>query len=1264
MAVAINPSYRNKRTNFYTDKGMDHQSIGSIVQVLKSTQNSFDHSFVPTLIPQSGTYSYKNVSGSANPGSNPEYQYEGYIYCDGSEYNISDYPALYEVIGNDYGGVASDGLDVTSGGTNYTGTIVVNIPAPPSGVNQVFPTITPVQATASAVVSSGIIQGIDVLNPGKGYNPLSPPTVTVSGTTGSGCVVKVRINPTDGSIQSINKSNVWTYWPDTTMGTFAVPDLLAKRIVGNGPVYGANSANVGNSDLGVGLNTIAGKWYLDKDAQKGQFALGNITTTGYTNVVDTVSATIIGSQVIQVSLQEKKLAGAPQHSHRLFHCEAPEDTNYASTVTGDRYLAGYKASTGKISNFLPPGGIAYSHTHVLSKGPILDASVGTYDIFNWSGGDQASGSIKEPGYYYASGGAGAGTYQLITSIGAPFMKKFTSGSNIGGRTVQTGGVPIYATDTYTYAAGGPYALSLPANYSKLTVTLLAGCGSGAVYTQAGNNGGSTVFTAGTLLTVTCPGGNKGNAASFSSGGLGGTYQTYTTSGSAVSSITIINQTSSGSGGNGGNGPYYVGTLVNPAVVPSGAEGTAGTSPTGNGSAGKSRFISDVVTLSPVTYTWQSSSSNSFTFTTSVSNGSYKLTNVAFTIAGGGGRISGGSTGAEGAAGLGSVFTASLKTPTAGTVFVLQPGQSGQVYAGSANAASSATGGPGGDGYSDRDGGGGGSGSILRLQSGNIIIAGAGGGGGGGGYGEGQAGQAGQPAPSPGDNVIETDQTLQTGGGGAGGGYGCQGGGGGGGGGGCGRLTDTVGGAAGAGGGGGGGHGSGDGGQRGLSAISTTYFNSPSSQSNSNSGNGYISVTQTEDRSYWTSGGGGGAAGGYVQFSIPATALTGVSSVNLTVGSGGAAVSQGGISSGGGADGSATIQVQTITGYEGSSTNTTLGDLFIAGSGDNDNGVNFFISGNGTGSSTGFKLPTAVAPTVVFEGGGGGTGATATSTVSGGIVTGLTLTNPGSGYTSAPRVRLVGGVGVRNYATVGYNATTGQLQGLTLVSSEAATYYLRFGGTQQVRYVTTETVDATDIYRVTIKVARGNGKNGGDLPENGGDELLLYYNTDQTLNFPGSNFIGTLVPIPITTEIDNDYDGNGTGSDPTKWYTYGVELPSSVQVQNVRFQIRQARSAPTGANDNSTGGDNYGIMEFSYENKAVTALTFVASDGKIATSQDTQQYSVEGAANATYTSGIFSNDLTFTLSSSSPIIPTASLDPDIVIPLIEPYFLVKYLIKAY
>ena len=91
MAVAINPSYRNVRTQFYTDKQTDSQSIGTIIQVLKSTQGSFDHSFVPTITPPTGTLdpifgvdgttSYTEIAGDAEPEENPEYQYEGYIYC-------------------------------------------------------------------------------------------------------------------------------------------------------------------------------------------------------------------------------------------------------------------------------------------------------------------------------------------------------------------------------------------------------------------------------------------------------------------------------------------------------------------------------------------------------------------------------------------------------------------------------------------------------------------------------------------------------------------------------------------------------------------------------------------------------------------------------------------------------------------------------------------------------------------------------------------------------------------------------------------------------------------------------------------------------------------------------------------------------------------------------------------------------------------------------------------------------------------------------
>ena len=835
--------YRNARKGYLTDLLTDTTPIGSIVTNLKAGANSYDHSFVKAT--SSGYPNLTEAAGNAyTTGDDPAYTHEGYLYCDGTEYSISDYPGLFQIVGTKYGGRMSNGIDVVNGGSGYTTSSAVTVTAAPTGG-------TNIAASVGSVDTNGKILTITVTNSGAGYTAL--PTVTVAGGTGATFAVRMTDLTVAGgaSLQPINTVNVIDFWGDPYLGTFKVPDMVAKKVVGNGPVYGANSPNIGNSSIATGVT--GGAWYLDTNQQDQYFSLGRIVTTGYDKVVESTGCTIIGKQDVTLTMREKKLPGVPQHSHIVYH-SIPGDNQWVGGASGDRYLQDFKPSTGRITRFYPTGdGIVMTHKHGLLRRPIADNTVATYDALDFVGGAEGCGGTQDPksdfaygatgdgDYYLASGAAASGNYEYQTTIPSPISKKFSSTSKLGGKQITTGGTPIYDySNEWTYSSPGTYTIDLSSvsgTPDKLIYDLYGGGGSGGAGTQEGNHGGESSIKVGdgSKLFLKGQGGRKGGATSGLAGGSGGAGGTATNTGSesAMGGMTGV-AGQNGTAGQTGNG-WPKATYPN---NPNG--GGAGGLQTGSYSDGSAGINVDVGGQSG-TSTQTRTTDGTFSLT-AINN----PTSVTFEIHGGKGHNSlyGNLAGGAGAKVNVSLKSAQLSGFT-GASWSVQIGNGGSGRNGG-QTSSAGDGGGGGTGHSGAHGGGGGAATAV-LRNGTAM-AGAGGGGGGGSNGyDGGSGTGGQPSPYGG--VQATGSSLGMGGGGSGGHYQCIGGGGGGGGGGIGTAGQTYGGTGnggssggiGGGPGGDGRHGGGAGGKQGVSSYRSDYFES-GTLSNSGETNGKVIMT--------------------------------------------------------------------------------------------------------------------------------------------------------------------------------------------------------------------------------------------------------------------------------------------------------------------------------------------------------------------------------------------------------------------------------------
>ena len=1314
-------SYRNTRKGFYTDCYQDTTPIGTIVSNLKSGANTYDHEFINK---STNLHRLEDFSGNAyGSGDDPAYTHDGYLYCDGTEYDIKDYPALYEILGVDYGGRASSGIDVVTGGSGYSVTDIVSISAP-TGVGGV-------QATAIVksvqTIPNGAIQYIDVTNPGSGY--LTAPTVSVSG--GSGATFSVRV--VNGTIQNITKANVMSFYGEQYLGTFRVPNTVTKKIVGNGPVFGQNSPTIGNISMVVGAT--GGAWYLDQDIQDNYFSLGRITTTGYENVVETVGCTIVGSQKVTVTMEKKKLPSIFQHSHTIYHSR-PGVQEWPAEAHGDRYLQGYQSRNGRISRWYPSTGVVLEHSHALLRQPITNNTIATYDFMDYKGGDGNVGALKDipdaanatggsfqqqPGYtseipyddqyYLASGAANSGSFEFQTTIPNPTLLKLISSSKIGGRQIVTGGVPIYDySQEFEFIGAGSYNIpisSIVGAPDQLIYTLVGGGGSGAAGTFEGNDGQDSTITAGSTLVLTAGGGKKGGAAQGVTGGSGGVGGAATESGS----LSPTAPTSGNAGQQGANDEYL--ETTNPSDPGGGGQGGAsgGFYSAGAGSDGCR------VLLGGLSGTYNSTLTSDGSFTNLPTSGG--LTSVTFELRGGkgGDGVSRGSSTTENNKGgwgakvnlelAEAELSNFLNAPSPGWNVVIGNGGSGRN--GGTNSLNS-NGGFGGEGASGRHGGGGG--AVTCLRRGTQIVAGAGGGGGGGADGgEGSSdnnspGQAGGAYPGGAGLYTglqsSSSGTISSGSGGQGGRFGCVGGGGGAGGGGV-SSGGTLGPGGGYGGGGApggpggtpggwGGHQGGVGGQQGISEYKSNYFASGNLSEHSDT-NGSVNLTIQYNANKWTAAGGGGGSGAQWFGSVPWSDIGNPATINITVGAGGDGKVPGGNNAGQTNDGDtgyAKIGVGTITGYTGGTIGTTTGDIIESASQSATVwDVTINSDGSGTGTGGNFRLPDTQVPTVLFRGGGksndgttsangynqANTGhATATVTVTSGLVSAVTLGDGGTGYTEQPYVYLLHGAGAGSFITSQFSNVS--VTGVTLGgTSSVYTNFVKFGGagtsTNRDRFIVLKAQDTSAVNYFGIKACRGNGVNGGDVPE---ESLLVEYQLagattwtpiDVIINATAARtdpLSGMIVPACGQNE---SHDGTSTN---TLWYTYAVVMPNAAKAPGTKIRLYQERSEQ-GGQDHSSGGDfdHYGICEFIYFREKTTQLVFVPTSGAIKRNTvDFLEYNVQGETGPgiTYSSGLGCSDATLTLKSTTKIEPQASIDPDYDVPLLTPYVTCKYLIKAF
>jgi len=398
-------SYRNKFGNYKQEHEANYAPCGSIFPVLV---DSF--SGKPTI-----------QAGAGSGLEPPEHAYQDYLYCDGSVLNIRDYPQLYNVLRNSYGGSTS----VTKLSPSVAGGIKRFLRGDAVGLSAtdwyaVINQDPSVQATVKLPYPYGVsfrfFDNTGNTPPGNGLGNLNSndweydtfygteaPTqaeLTAIAPGATEFVYKLKF-PDDVDTSTFSGTQSYFFGnsdhPATifnkgftirdypyNVGTFTLPDYRDRIVVGFGGVDGDGSPTVENALVNE-VGQLGGSWYISKDQLLDGgvfFTVGDVRTRGYSDIAADVFTYLTGSVSYRVGpLSDHIFTRPAEHNHKILSCKPDElNDNEVGAINWDEFAVMYSETRANIALFEPAtsGGVALGHSHGLTRDRLNDPNAATY----------------------------------------------------------------------------------------------------------------------------------------------------------------------------------------------------------------------------------------------------------------------------------------------------------------------------------------------------------------------------------------------------------------------------------------------------------------------------------------------------------------------------------------------------------------------------------------------------------------------------------------------------------------------------------------------------------------------------------------------------------------------------------------------------------------------------------------------------------------------------------------------------------------------